>query len=83
MPCNDCQQRHQELSKPKQTAELTSNEIKEERKLYADDIEQPWREGVLNKRYYEKYGTAGIKATQADIKNAKDVWDENHFYKDE
>lgn len=72
------------MASAKQTVEMTSQEIKDHRKIYADDIEQPFREGVFNKRYYQKYGTKGVNVTQEDIKRAKNVWSlENDYYQDE
>lgn len=81
IPCIKCASKTKVI--PKVTDEVTTDEIKRQRKEFDGDIEQPFRGDTLNKRYLKRYGTKGIKATKEDIKNAKDVFSEAHYYKDE
>lgn len=82
LPCLPCRTRQSKYSKPKQTVEITTEEIREARVEHKDEIVQPWRGGVLSKEYLRANGTAGIKATPQEIKNAKNVWMENSYYKE-
>ena len=54
--------------------EFVPERIKNDRKKYAKDILQPWRQGVLSKEYLDVYGSKGVGATKEDIKKAKNVW---------
>lgn len=81
LPCDGCRARQGEYTSPNEPVEITTKEIKNAREQYADDIEQPFREGVLNKRYVEAHGTSRIQVTKQDLKNMKDVYSENHYYK--
>ena len=84
LPCTECQEHQRQLSKPKKSVEMTTDQVRNERKMYSKDILQPFREGVLSKEYLKEYGTATIKATPEDIKNAKNVWSgENEYYQPE
>lgn len=83
LPCSSCRAKLSTLKTPTQPIEVTTDSIRESRKEYADQIEQPFRNGVVNSRYIKKYGTKGIQATPEEIKQARDVYAEDHFYKDE
>lgn len=76
--CATCQKR-QRTYQAKETIELVTNNIKEERKIYDKDILQRYRGDVANKRYIKQYGTKGF--TREEIKTARDVYP--GYYKDE
>jgi len=89
MPCKSCQKKHKDIGKPKTPVEMTSQEIKEGRKIYEDDIVQPFHDGQLSKEYTklhpERIQTM-IKegnVTPEEVKTAKNVWDGNNYYKKE
>lgn len=63
----------------KETIELATDAIREDRKKYSDDILQRYRGEVANKRYIKKYGDKGY--TKEQVKNARDVFPD--YYKDE
>lgn len=54
--------------------EFIGEAAKEDRKKYFKSALQPYRSGVLSKEYIDAHGTKGIKATQKQIRNAKNVW---------
>lgn len=81
LPCGGCRKNQSGYQKPKETVEMTTPAIKEARKEFKEEIVQPFRGGVVSKEYIEKYGTAGIKATKQEIKNARNVWDDTSYYK--
>lgn len=74
LPGEKCQQKrkNERLSTP---VEFTSEQIKEDRKLYSKDIIQPFRSGTLSKEYISTYGTKGIDVSKEDIKNAINTTD--------
>jgi hypothetical protein len=88
LPCLICNKRQREISKPKTTVEITTPEIKESRKVFEDDIVQPFNDGHLSKEYVEahperigqmlKEGNVTVK----EVNEAKEVWDLN-YYKNE
>ena len=74
LPCQACQNRESQLKKPGSIPEFTSEKIKEGRKQFADDIEQPHYKGHLNKRWLDIYGTKAAKRhgfSEKEIKHAK------------
>lgn len=84
-----CMSRMKEISKPKIPVEMTSVEIKDDRKKYSTDILQSWRDSNLSKEYVKKYPER-VKlmvkegnVTQSEVNSAKNVWDDLHYYKDE
>lgn len=89
LPCKVCQKRQRKIVKPRITAEITTNAIKEDRKIYETDITQPWRNGSLSKEFVQAYpdkvkqmikeGTT----TKEEVKRAKPVWGEDSYYKKE
>jgi len=83
LPCPSCRQKQSGYSQPHETVEVTTQEIKDSRVKYKNEIIQPYREGQLSKEYIKQYGTKGVKATKQEIKNAKNVWDENSYYKED
>jgi hypothetical protein len=78
LPCLDCRSR-QKMKVNKQV-EFTSEDIKEKRKEFADDIIQPFRKGVLSKEYIELHGAKNIQATPEEVKKAKYVWKDEKYY---
>lgn len=77
LPCLRCQKRHQKLKKPRETIEITTEEIRESRKKYREDTIQPFRADKLSKNYIKKYGTKNLQVTKAQVKealNKPDVW---------
>lgn len=83
LPCKECQ------AKPYKSArklpEFTSEQIKQERKEYAEDIEQPFRKGEPNKRYIEIYGkerARQIGMSESEIEHAKYVYSPDEDYYD-
>ncbi len=80
--CSPFEERRSQETPPSHQVEFTTEEIKEQRNTFADDILQPYREGELSKEYLEKYGTKSIKATPQEIKKAKNVWrGDTSYYK--
>lgn len=71
LPCKSCIKRQKGFAAG-ETIELTTDNIKEDRKKYSDDIMQRYRGDTANKKYIKKYGTKGF--TEEEIKNAKDVY---------
>lgn len=76
--CKKCNDKHK-LEKAKETIEMTTGDIKEERIIYSKDTVQPFREGVLSKEYLRVNGTKGINATKDDIRNAREVWGHTYY----
>lgn len=85
--CQECLDKHRALPKLGEAIELTTSEIKEERKQYKEDILQSRRSGQLSKEFVTKYPQKAQEmvkegtATREEIKNAKNVWTENDYYK--
>ena len=83
LPCMGCRDRQSVLSKPKPQIEFTSDNIKQQRREYEKDIEQPHRKGELNKAWLETYGVKSAKQfgfTDKEIKKAKYVYNGNDNY---
>jgi hypothetical protein len=81
--CKVCikKQRQLELG---ETIEITTEEIRESRKEFKEDIYQPYRGGKVSKNYIKKYGTKNIDATEQEVReamNKPDIWD-NSYYKE-
>ena len=79
LPCLPCTKRGREVQ-INSAIEITTNEIKEERKQYAQDIIQRYRGPTPSLEYIKKYGTKGF--TKDEVKEAKNVWSENNYYTD-
>ena len=62
---------------------MVGEDIKGQRKQYRGDILQPWRSGILSKEYLTKYGSSGLDVSKDDIRNARNVWTEDTYYKPE
>ena len=84
--CKSCIKKQRALPKLGETIELTTSEMKEERKVYQQEILQPFRAGQLS-REYAKQNPESIKkmiregnTTVAEVKNSKNVWTENDYY---
>lgn len=85
MPCKKCQDRQSQLKHPGKSPEFTSDSIKNQRKAYANDIEQPHRKGELNKKWLDLHGVDKAKQegfTPTEIKKAKYVYDSEKYYGD-
>ena len=84
LPCLKCQSQLNALRKPSTAkVEFTTENIKDQRKAYAKDIIQPFRKGELSKEYVDTYGTKHLKGiTPQEVKKAKPVWDDDHYYKE-
>lgn len=83
LPCEECRKRQSKLLKAGKIPEFTSETIKDSRKQFKDDIEQPHRKGQLNKRWLEIHGKDKAKNmgfTDKEIKNAKYVYDRDDTY---
>lgn len=78
LPCLKCTKEQRKVS-IRETIELTTNEIKEERERYHDDILQRYRGSTPSLEYIKKYGEKGF--TKEEVKSAKNVWNENRYYK--
>ena len=79
LPCANCQQRQN--SKLKDPVEFTSEEIKEQRKQFRDEIIQPFRSNEPSKEYIDKYGYKSIGLTKEQADKAKNVWDNDYYSK--
>jgi hypothetical protein len=53
---------------------MTTDSILDQRREFRADILQPFHDNVLSKEYLEEYGTQGIKPTEEQVKNAKEVY---------
>jgi hypothetical protein len=81
----DCQKRLDSLKKPGGQVEFTTESIKDQRRAYQNDIEQPHRKGQLNKKWLELYGKEKAKKmgfTDQEIAHASYVYDEDKYYGD-
>lgn len=88
LPCKVCTKRQRSILRPKTTVEITTDQIKEDRKIYENDIVQPFNDGHLSKEYVEahpervgqmlKEGNITVK----EINEAKPVWDLGYYKKD-
>ena len=89
MECEVCRAKQKQMVRPKTTAEVTTSAIKEDRKIYATDIVQPFRDKHLAKEYVDAYPENVKKmvqeghVSQEEVKNAKNIWGESEYYKRE
>lgn len=82
--CKKCIEEQRALPSLGETIELTTPEIKEDRKKYESEILQPYRSGQVSKNYIKNYGTDRLDVTPEEVKeamNKPDVWDHG-YYKD-
>ena len=82
-----CKKKQDNQSSPGGYVEFTSEDIKQQRVDYADDILQPYRSGEVSKKYIQKYGTKGIEVSEKEVKKAMDnpdVWsgESNSYYRE-
>src|SRR3990167_7189068 len=82
-----CQKKRESQQPPGSYIEFTSEDIKQQRVDYADDILQPYRSGEVSKKYIQKYGTKGIEVSEKEVKKAMDnpdVWsgESNSYYRE-
>lgn len=80
MPCKKCIDKNKKY-KAKTAIEIVTEEIKEGRKEFKDDIRQRYRGHTANKAFIEQYGTKGF--TEEEVRNARYVDDDSQFYKTE
>jgi hypothetical protein len=87
MPCKSCLVRQSTLKRPGGQIEFTTDSIKHDRKVYAQDILTPHRKGQLSKEWLKVYGKDKAKQhgfTDTEIKHAKNVWSGDiSFYREE
>lgn len=84
LPCFQCQKRQSTLDKPLKQSEFISQELKDQRKAYSDDFHPAHRKGVPSKEFRDRWGAKAMKRqgfTDKEIKNAKDVWNDDRYYK--
>lgn len=87
--CQVCLDKQRKLPSLGETIELTTEPIREDRKKYSSDIVQPFRGGQLSREYAKKYPQQVKKmikegnTTVAEVKNSKNVWGENQYYKED
>ena len=85
IPCAACQNKG--IIKANRQIEMAGEEIRQARSKYADDIVQPHRKGILNKRWVELRGKERALAegyTEKEIAEAKDVYaGDDTYYKSE
>lgn len=86
LPCERCQLEQSRLKRPGNIPEFTSDTIKEGRKEFKDDIEQPHRKGEVNKRWVDLHGVDAAKRhgfTDKEIKKARYVYTgDDSYYKE-
>jgi hypothetical protein len=88
MPCLDCQKRQRNLTKPKQAIEVTTSQIKEDRKIFKTDIVQPFRDSNLSKEFVEAYPDKVKQmvkeghVTEREVKESRPVWDLEYYKKE-
>lgn len=75
--CKKCVKKLRALN-VKETIEITTADIKEDRVKYFDDIQQRYEGGRPNLGYIRKYGTKGYSAEE--IKQARN--NHNTYYRD-
>ena len=69
----ECLSCRKKKTRVKLSTELTTDDIRDQRQEYRNDILQPFVDGVLSKEYMEEYGTQGIAPTMDEVKNARYV----------
>ncbi len=85
LPCDVCRKRHQEIAKPKRTGEVTTDQIKEDRKIYRKDLIQPFKDGHLSREFAEAYPEKVQQMvkegniTTEEVQSARDVWDLDYY----
>jgi len=80
LPCYLC--RNKNTLKPSPKQELTTDAIKNDRKEFKKDIYQPFRGGEVSKEYLDANGRDGIKVTDEEVKNARNLWGDGEYYQD-
>lgn len=80
LPCLQCIKK-QAKATVRETIELTTEDIKEDRKKFSEDIIQRYRGNVPSLEYIKKYGTKGFN--KEELRQAKNVWRENNYYSDD
>ena len=81
--CLDCQKQQADLTRPGQIPEMTSDSIKEGRKMYYDDIHPAHYKGQASREFLERWGEKAMKRqgfTDKEIKNSKYVYAGNDTY---
>lgn len=76
------------IVKPKVTGEITTEAIKEDRKIFKKDLTQPFKDGNLAKEYIEAYPdrvkemVKESHITEEEVKKAKNIWDLDYYKKE-
>ena len=76
LPCRTCNAT-EVSSRPTAQVEFTSDDIKDQRKAYKDDIMPDHRKGYLNRAWVDKYGTDAARKrgySETEIKNCTYVY---------
>jgi len=79
LPCLVCQN----VNRTPEPVEITTDDIREQRKMFKNDIIQPFRDGHLSKEYVKLYGTKRLGVSKEEIDNAQNTWDDLSYYQDE
>jgi hypothetical protein len=86
LPCQKCQGKQINFRRPKSAIEFTTDDIKQQRKEFADDIIQPHRKGRLSKEWLDKYGRKSALNhgfSEKEIREARNVWNgDTTYYKE-
>lgn len=76
LPGDKCKRRRENDTLPDAPVEMVGESIKGERIEFAKSIIQPRNSrGELSREYLTAYGTKGIKASEQEVKNARNIWD--------
>ena len=87
LPCLPCRRKMQKIVKPRTTTEVTTESIKEDRKIYQKDLCQPFRQNELSKEYVEAYPDRVKEMvkekhiTQEEVSKSKYIWGDENYYK--
>lgn len=85
LSCQSCRDSQAE-GKPGLNIEVTTEEIRTDRKIYKTDIRQPFRQGELSKEFVEEHPQTVNqmlkegRITPTEVKNARKVWLEDEYY---
>jgi hypothetical protein len=88
MPCEVCRKKQREIARPNITGEITTDQIKEDRKIFKSDLTQPFRDGHLAREFVKAYPEKVKQMideghiTEEEVKKSKDVWDLDYYKND-
>ncbi len=81
LDCRSC--RDKEVVALSRPFDFVPDRIKEERKEFQNDMIAPFRNGQVSKEFLDLYGRDKIDVTDEEVKNAKNVWGELTYYKND